>query len=58
MRRPTAEEMANAFLWAAVILATAILLRGTQYFWTRMIILAPCAWASMMIVTRLCRRSG
>jgi ABC-type Fe3+-siderophore transport system permease subunit len=56
MKKLTSYEISNASLWGAEILAVAILLRGTEHFWTIIMFLLIGAVCSMFIVAKLARR--
>jgi hypothetical protein len=58
MRKPSAAEMANAFLWLAVLAATLILFWGSERVWVLVVGILGCGWASVGIVARGCRGSG
>lgn len=56
MKRFTSFEISNASLWGAEILAAAILLRGTEYFWNITVLLLIGTVCSMLMVAKLARR--
>ena len=56
MNKLTSFEISNASLWGAEILAAAILLRGTEHFWTIILLLLIGALSSMFMVAKLARR--
>ena len=56
MRRSRIEQFANAFIWATVIIAAAILLQCSEHLWVMLIVLATGAGGSMLAFHRQRRR--
>ena len=56
MRKPTPEELANAFLWLAVLAASIILLWASDKLWMMVVAILGCGWASTGLFARHCRR--
>jgi len=50
-------SIGNAFLWAAAILAAAIILRGTEYAGVIVCILGGAAGGSIILVDKVVRNS-
>lgn len=44
--------MGTAILWAAVVVASAMILSGTGYFWQLLPILVGAAFANLLVVER------
>ncbi len=50
--------VANSILWAAAIIASAIVLKGTPQAWPMLGILSGAATASTLLLGSSCRRQG
>jgi hypothetical protein len=55
MRKPTITELANAFLWLAVLAAACILFWGNDRLWIMAMAVVVNGWASVGLVAK-CRR--
>jgi len=55
MKKLTSYEISNPSLWGAEILAVAIPLRGTEHFWTIIMLLLIGAVCSLFMVAKLAR---
>ena len=51
-------SIANAFIWAAAIIATAVILRGTDQGGMVVVILGGAAGMSVMLVSDVLRKKG
>jgi hypothetical protein len=58
MRKEHRVSIANAFIWAAVIIATAVILRGTDQAAMVTVILGGAAGASILLVSDVLRKKG
>ena len=55
MKKPRYISMVNALIWAAAIIAVAIILRGTEHAGTTVVILGGAAGASVILVSSAMR---
>ncbi|MEA3376160.1 MAG: hypothetical protein U9R72_08205 [Chloroflexota bacterium] len=55
MKKIHPASLGNALIWAAAIIATAVILRGTEHAGMLVVILAGAAGASSMIVANALR---
>lgn len=56
MRRLNTVSLGNALIWAAAIIAVAVLLRGTEHAGMVVVILGGAAGASILLVSGALRR--
>ncbi len=56
MRKPTPEELANVFLWLAVLAASIILLWDSERLWMMVVAILGCGWASIGLFAKYGRR--
>lgn len=56
MRRIHPVSLGNALIWAAVIIAVAVLLRGTEHAGMVVVILGGAAGASVLLVSGALRQ--
>ena len=56
MKRPQRVSITNALIWAAVILAVAVLLRGTEHAGMVVVVLSGAAGASITFVSKALRQ--
>jgi len=56
MKKLDSTSVANALLWAAAILASAVILRGTQYATPMIVILGGAAGVSVIMVEGALRK--
>ena len=57
MLKPTWPEVANAFAWAAAILASVILLHGSALVWILLVVNTVAASISMLVLRRALQRA-
>jgi hypothetical protein len=58
MKKIHSVSLGNAVIWGAVILAAAVLLRGTEYAGMMIVILGGAAGASISIVSNALRKNS
>ena len=57
MRKPTATEFANAFMWLTVLAAAIVLLWDSDSLWMMVVAILACGFTSVRVVANGCRRS-
>jgi hypothetical protein len=55
MKRPTPTELANGFLWLAVLAAASILFWGHDRLWMMIVAVLANGWVSVGLLARNCR---
>lgn len=56
MRKPTAVEFANAFMWLTVLTTALILFWNSDRLWMMVVAVLVGGWTSMGLVAKSCRR--
>ena len=57
MRKPTAVEFGNAFMWLTMLAATVVLLWDSDRLWMMIMVVLVCGFTSTGVVVRGCRES-
>jgi hypothetical protein len=55
MRKPTAVEYANAFLWLTVLAASMVLFWGSDRLWMMVVAVLTCGFMSVEVVAKGCQ---
>ncbi|MFQ5943891.1 MAG: hypothetical protein ACE5JF_10090 [Anaerolineales bacterium] len=55
--KPTLSEVANAYAWAAAIIASVILLHGSAQVWILLGVITLAATVSILVLRRVLRRT-
>ena len=55
MRKPTAVEFANAFLWLTVLAASMVLFWGSDRLWMMIVAVLTCGFTSVSVVAKGCQ---